>query len=263
MEGDIEEPADDCTDIVLGGFNHIARHWAIANSVIELMQFLGDWTYYVLLVDLPKYMNDVLHVSVKENGFYSSIPWSMFVPVSLLSSYLCDWLISSGRFDITRTRKLFVIVCEYKCCFSDGVCLIDDVLNLTPCSICVRWDLCYCRCVRRLQSAGGGPLLCHFGRRHWIANLVAVRECHRFESKLQRHHMRFLVDIWRIGWHPGTGSGRILDTECKSEHVWAVENDSMLSFASILRTWVDCSVKLGWSRSEIDQSWRKTSKRWL
>lgn len=79
----------------------------------EFLQFLGDWTYYVLLVDLPKYMNDVLHVSVKENGFYSAIPWAMFVPFSLLSSYWCDWLISSGRLGVTQTRKLFVIICEF------------------------------------------------------------------------------------------------------------------------------------------------------
>jgi len=64
----------------------------------------------VLLVDLPKYMNDVLHVTAKENGFYTSLPWSMYVVVSLVTSYWSDWLISSKRLSITHTRKLFVVV---------------------------------------------------------------------------------------------------------------------------------------------------------
>lgn len=67
----------------------------------------------MLLVDLPKYMNDVLHVTAKENGFYTSLPWSMYVIVSLLTSYWSDWLISSRRLSITHTRKLFVVVCKH------------------------------------------------------------------------------------------------------------------------------------------------------
>lgn len=86
-----------------------------SRSVAALLvgSFLADWTYYVLETDLPKYMNDVLHVSVEENGVYSSIPSAAFVPVALLSSYWCDWLISSGRLNITQTRKLFVILCKF------------------------------------------------------------------------------------------------------------------------------------------------------
>lgn len=86
-----------------------------SRSVVALLigSFLADWTYYVVETDLPKYMNDVLHVSVEENGIYSSIPWAVFVPVALLSSYWCDWLISSGRLNITQTRKLFVFICEF------------------------------------------------------------------------------------------------------------------------------------------------------
>lgn len=83
-----------------------------SRPVIALMidMMLGDWTYFVLMIDLPKYMNDVLHVSVKENGVYSSVPWAMRILVSFTSGYWADWLIRSKRLTITNTRKLFVFL---------------------------------------------------------------------------------------------------------------------------------------------------------
>lgn len=75
---------------------------------------VGDWAYYSILVDLPKYMNDVLHVSIKNNGILTSLPWAMFMTVSVTAGYFSDKLIASGRLSITNTRKLLVTICEFK-----------------------------------------------------------------------------------------------------------------------------------------------------
>lgn len=73
---------------------------------------LGDFGYFVAMIDLPKYMNDVLHMNAQENGIYSSLPYVAYILLSLVSSFCSDRLIASGRISITNARKLFVILCE-------------------------------------------------------------------------------------------------------------------------------------------------------
>lgn len=63
------------------------------------------------MIDLPKFMADVLHVGIQENGIYSSLPWLVYVLVSFVSGYVSDWLITTNRLGITNTRKLMVIIC--------------------------------------------------------------------------------------------------------------------------------------------------------
>lgn len=75
---------------------------------------LGDWVYFVVMIDLPKYMNDVLHVSIKDNGIYSSLPWLFRIVVSFTVGYWSDWLISTGRLSITNTRKLYVFLGKHR-----------------------------------------------------------------------------------------------------------------------------------------------------
>lgn len=55
-------------------------------------------------------MNDVLHVSVQENGLYSSVPYIMWIAASISFGYWSDWLIATNRLSITNARKLFITV---------------------------------------------------------------------------------------------------------------------------------------------------------
>lgn len=64
------------------------------------------------MIDLPKYMNDVLHVSIQENGIYTSVPWAMRIIVSFAGGYVSDWLIATERISISNARKMFVIICK-------------------------------------------------------------------------------------------------------------------------------------------------------
>lgn len=65
------------------------------------------------MLDLPKYMNDVLHFSISDNGFYSSLPQLMKLIMALLTGALNDWLIISNYLTITNGRKLFVAIGMY------------------------------------------------------------------------------------------------------------------------------------------------------
>lgn len=76
-------------------------------------EVVGDWAYYVVLIDLPKYMHDVLHVSVKENGVLTALPWAMYMTVCFTSGYVSDMLTSSGRISVTTARKVMLSLGEH------------------------------------------------------------------------------------------------------------------------------------------------------
>lgn len=47
-----------------------------------------DWGFYIMVTDLPKYMSDVLHFSIKQNGLYSSLPYFTMWVVSVTTGIL-------------------------------------------------------------------------------------------------------------------------------------------------------------------------------
>lgn len=66
-----------------------------------------------MVTDLPKYMNDVLKFSIKENGLYSSLPYVVMWLVAQSIGFFSDWLIVRGHMSITNVRKLFTAVGEF------------------------------------------------------------------------------------------------------------------------------------------------------
>lgn len=72
-----------------------------------------DWGFYIMVTDLPKYMDNVLKFSIKANGLYSSLPYLAMWIVSLSSGYLSDVLINRGVLGITMSRKFFTCLGEF------------------------------------------------------------------------------------------------------------------------------------------------------
>ncbi|XP_026823302.1 sialin-like isoform X1 [Rhopalosiphum maidis] len=69
-----------------------------------------DWGGFTIISDLPKYMSDVLHFSITENGLLSSIPYIAQWVTSILASILADRLISKRIMTITAVRKSYAII---------------------------------------------------------------------------------------------------------------------------------------------------------
>lgn len=63
--------------------------------------------YFTVVTDLPKYMADVLKFNVKENGFYSSLPYVAMWISTLIFSVISDWCITKKYLGITNSRKLY------------------------------------------------------------------------------------------------------------------------------------------------------------
>lgn len=71
---------------------------------------LGDWSYYVISTDLPKYIYEVLHVSIHDTGIFVSVPWILRTIIAYAFGLLVDWLIASKRMGVTNARKLAVFL---------------------------------------------------------------------------------------------------------------------------------------------------------
>ncbi|KAJ8676242.1 hypothetical protein QAD02_012028 [Eretmocerus hayati] len=75
--------------------------WAI------LIAHMGqNYGYETLMTELPTFMKQILHFDIKSNGTVSALPYLAMWIFSMLISHVADWMISSGRFNHTVTRKL-------------------------------------------------------------------------------------------------------------------------------------------------------------
>jgi ACS family sodium-dependent inorganic phosphate cotransporter len=84
------------------------RHMLTSAPVWALIaaQIGHDWGFFTMVTDLPKYMSSVLHYSIKDNGFVSSLPYLLMWFCSLGSSWLADWMITRNIMSRTNVRKL-------------------------------------------------------------------------------------------------------------------------------------------------------------
>ncbi|XP_020292966.1 putative inorganic phosphate cotransporter isoform X2 [Pseudomyrmex gracilis] len=82
--------------------------WAI------LMAHMGhNYGYETLMTQLPTFMKQILHFDIKQNGFFSALPYLAMWIFSMIISHITDWMITSGRFNHTVTRKIINSIGEY------------------------------------------------------------------------------------------------------------------------------------------------------
>lgn len=72
---------------------------------------LYSWAFYVVNTDLPKYMNDVLHIPIQKNAVYSSVPRIVNIIVSVCTGFISDWMHVNRGFSLTTIRKTFAALC--------------------------------------------------------------------------------------------------------------------------------------------------------
>ncbi|GLV45086.1 Dietary and metabolic glutamate transporter [Carabus blaptoides fortunei] len=69
-----------------------------------------DWGFFIMVTDLPIYMSEVLKFNIKDNGILSSLPYIVMWIMSMLSAWLCDWLIDRNTVTVSFARKLFTTI---------------------------------------------------------------------------------------------------------------------------------------------------------
>lgn len=64
-----------------------------------------DWGFYVVAIDLPKYLADVVFVPIQNNGFYSSLPFFSRWLFGVISGVACDYAIEKNYWTVLNARK--------------------------------------------------------------------------------------------------------------------------------------------------------------
>ncbi|XP_030023831.1 putative inorganic phosphate cotransporter isoform X1 [Manduca sexta] len=72
-----------------------------------------NYGYETLMTELPTFMRQVLHFSIKDNGFVSALPYLCMWLFSMFISVVADWMLSSGRFNHTQVRKIINSIGQY------------------------------------------------------------------------------------------------------------------------------------------------------
>ncbi|KAJ6639864.1 putative inorganic phosphate cotransporter, partial [Pseudolycoriella hygida] len=72
-----------------------------------IAQIGHDWGFYMMGLNLSKYLNDVLHIPIQVNGMISSAAYMLMWIFSLVVGYLSDLLIRLRYMEITNVRKTF------------------------------------------------------------------------------------------------------------------------------------------------------------
>ncbi|XP_031631986.1 sialin-like [Contarinia nasturtii] len=76
------------------------------------------WMFNINNANLPKYMNDVLHISITKNAITSSVPKVAKLIIALFAGFLSDWMLEKKGISITKIRKIFVVLASaFPACF--------------------------------------------------------------------------------------------------------------------------------------------------
>ncbi|XP_031622717.1 sialin-like, partial [Contarinia nasturtii] len=76
------------------------------------------WMFNINNANLPKYMNDVLHISITKNAITSSVPKVAKLIIALFAGFLSDWMLEKKGISITKIRKIFVVLSSaFPVCF--------------------------------------------------------------------------------------------------------------------------------------------------
>ncbi|XP_067142428.1 sialin-like isoform X2 [Centruroides vittatus] len=86
--------------------------------------FGQNWGFYMLLTELPTYLNSILHYEIRTNSFISALPYLTQALVNWTFGYVADYIRSKGYVSTTVIRKVTNSIGF----FSSGLCLIGVAL---------------------------------------------------------------------------------------------------------------------------------------
>ncbi|XP_055338854.1 sialin-like [Paramacrobiotus metropolitanus] len=96
------------------GHRHPIPWLAIFKTVpfyaILVVEFGHNWGFYTMLTNLPTYLSNIQHYSLKKNGFLSALPYLVRWAAIVMVVYAADWLRSKHFMSVSALRKTFTTV---------------------------------------------------------------------------------------------------------------------------------------------------------
>lgn len=66
--------------------------------------------FFLVVVNLPKYMKDVLKFNIKQNGMLSSLPYVSLWICGIISGVISDYLIEKEIVSLLNVRKIYTTI---------------------------------------------------------------------------------------------------------------------------------------------------------
>lgn len=66
-----------------------------------------NWGFWILMTEMPTYMNDVLGFDIKDNGLLSALPYLTMAVLSFFFGWLSDLIVGKNLISLVWARKLF------------------------------------------------------------------------------------------------------------------------------------------------------------
>lgn len=98
---------DDHTDKQMGSTPWKAIFTSVPVWAIIIAHMAENWGWYTLLTQLPTYLKKILHFSLQEASFISSLPYLTMVIVVQCGGHFADFLRAKNIVTTTAARKMF------------------------------------------------------------------------------------------------------------------------------------------------------------
>ncbi|XP_063848009.1 sialin-like [Scylla paramamosain] len=80
---------------------------------ITIMHIGHNWGYYTFVSELPVYLSNMQHFSIKSNGLLSALPYLIKTTFALLFSLLIDRATAKGKLSVLSVRRIAMCVASY------------------------------------------------------------------------------------------------------------------------------------------------------
>ncbi|RZC32966.1 sialin, partial [Asbolus verrucosus] len=77
---------------------------------ILIAHVCSNWGWYLLLIELPQYMKDVLRFKIEANGLLSALPFFVMWIFTMILSKTLDFLMGRGKINTTVARKIATLI---------------------------------------------------------------------------------------------------------------------------------------------------------
>ncbi|XP_071452001.1 putative inorganic phosphate cotransporter isoform X2 [Hetaerina americana] len=95
---------------------------------IMVAHTFGNFGWYMLLIELPTYMNQVLKFKIQENSGLSAVPFLCMWLFSIVASNRLDWASTNKYITVTTARKMATLTASV----IPGICLV--AVSLVGCN---------------------------------------------------------------------------------------------------------------------------------
>jgi len=72
-----------------------------------------NWTFCVIMNDMPKYMADILNFSIAQMESYTTFPYVGMWLTAVFAGFLSDFLVSRNIMEVTRVRRMTNIIASF------------------------------------------------------------------------------------------------------------------------------------------------------